>query len=162
LNAHHARSLPRITNPIRGVSQTPHSLQIYLVVVKGEKMTAQRPEWFELTEKTPATGIRKVDKKLPIAAIAVAGAIMVAGSIFANAGDGPAAIAETRQTLTTSSAATTQPQSASQSDAPAPQISTSPHNLISGKEREGRDHDGERWGDREGRDHYDDRGGGGD
>ncbi len=115
--------------------------------VKGEKMTAQKPEWFELTENTPATGIRKVDKKLPIAAIAVAGAIMVAGSIFANAGDGPAAVADTQQTLTTTAPTTTQPQTASQSVAPAPQISTSPQNSIRGEEQESREHDGDRGGD---------------
>ena len=109
-------------------------------------MTAQKPELFELTEHTPATGIRKVDKKLPIAAIAVAGAIMVAGSIFANAGDGPAAVADTQQTLTTTAPTTTQPQATSQS-APAPQISTSPQNSIRGEEREGREHDGDRGGD---------------
>jgi len=110
-------------------------------------MTAQKPEWFELTEHTPATGIRKVDKKLPIVAIAVAGAIMVAGSIFANAGDGPAAVADTQQTLTTTAPTTTQPQTTSQFAAPAPQISTSPQNSISGEEREGREHDGDRGGD---------------
>ena len=122
-------------------------------------MTAQKPEWFELTEHTPATGIRKVDKKLPIVAIAVAGAIMVAGSIFANAGDGPAAVADTQQTLTTTAPTTTQPQTASQSAAPAPQISTSPQNSIKGEERESREHDGKPWGDHEGREHDGDRGG---
>ena len=127
--------------------------------VKGEKMSAQKPEWFELTEHTPATGIRKVDKKLPIAAITVAGAIIVAGSIFANAGDGPAAVADTQQTLTTTAPTTTQPQTASQSVAPAPQISTSPQNSIRGEEREGREHDGKPWGDHEGREHDGERGG---
>lgn len=130
-------------------------------------MTAQKPEWFEITENTPATGIRKVNKKLPIAAIAVAGAIIVAGSIFANANDGPAAVADTQQTLTSTSPTTTQPQTASQSAAPAPQISTSPQNSIRGEEREDREHDGKRWGDHEyrergdheGREHDGDRGG---
>jgi hypothetical protein len=148
------------------------------VQVKGEKMTAQKPEWFEITENTPATGIRKVNKKLPIAAIAVAGAIIVAGSIFANANDGPAAVADTQQTLTSpaptspqpqtaSQSAAPAPQTASQSAAPAPQISTSPHNSIRGEEREDREHDGKRWGDHEdrergnheGREHDGDRGG---
>jgi hypothetical protein len=72
---------------------------------------------------------------------------MVAGSIFANAGDGPAAVADTQQTLTTTAPTTTQPQTASQSVAPAPQISTSPHNSIRGEERESREHDGDRGGD---------------
>jgi hypothetical protein len=122
-------------------------------------MTAQKPEWFELTENTPASGIRKVDKKLPIAAIVLAGAVLVAGSIFANAGDGPAAVADTQQSLTTTAPAAVQPPAVSKSAAPAPQISTSPQDSLRGRGHEGREHEGNRWGDHEGREHDGDRGG---
>ena len=45
-----------------------------------------KPEWFEITEnQTPSTGLRKVNKVLPIATLVVAGGLILGGSIFANA-----------------------------------------------------------------------------
>jgi hypothetical protein len=47
-------------------------------------MTPKKPEWFEMTEgDTPATGLRKVNKTLPIGALLVAGALLFGGSLFA-------------------------------------------------------------------------------
>ena len=47
-------------------------------------MTPKKPEWFEMTEEvTPASGLRKVNKTLPIGAFLVAGAVLFGGSIFA-------------------------------------------------------------------------------
>ena len=47
-------------------------------------MTPKKPDWFEMTEgDTPATGIRKVNKTLPIGALLVAGALLFGGSLFA-------------------------------------------------------------------------------
>lgn len=47
-------------------------------------MTPKKPEWFEMTEEvTPATGLRKVNKTLPVSALLVAGALLFGGSIFA-------------------------------------------------------------------------------
>lgn len=47
-------------------------------------MTPKKPDWFEMTEgDTPATGLRKVNKTLPIGALLVAGAVLFGGSIFA-------------------------------------------------------------------------------
>ncbi|CAN2245073.1 hypothetical protein [Candidatus Planktophila dulcis] len=59
-------------------------------------MTSKKPEWFELTEgKSPSAGIRKINKKLPIATLVTAGAIILGGSIFATAQDEPSAVADT-------------------------------------------------------------------
>lgn len=47
-------------------------------------MTPKKPDWFEMTEgDTPATGLRKVNKTLPIGALFVAGAVLFGGSLFA-------------------------------------------------------------------------------
>jgi len=47
-------------------------------------MTPTKPDWFEMTEgDTPATGIRKVNKTLPVSALLVAGALLFRGSLFA-------------------------------------------------------------------------------
>ena len=47
-------------------------------------MTPKKPDWFEMTEgDTPATGIRKVNKTLPVSALLVAGALLFGGSLFA-------------------------------------------------------------------------------
>ena len=47
-------------------------------------MTPKKPDWFEMTEgDTPATGLRKVNKTLPVGALLIAGAVFFGGSIFA-------------------------------------------------------------------------------
>ena len=47
-------------------------------------MTPKKPDWFEMTEgDTPATGLRKVNKTLPIGALLVACALLFGGSLFA-------------------------------------------------------------------------------
>ena len=47
-------------------------------------MTPKKPDWFEMTEgDTPATGLRKVNKTLPVGALLIAGAVLFGGSIFA-------------------------------------------------------------------------------
>ncbi len=49
-------------------------------------MTPKKPDWFELTENGDSyAGIQKINKKLPIATLVVAGAVILGGSIFANA-----------------------------------------------------------------------------
>ena len=59
-------------------------------------MTPKKPDWFELTEGGDAyAGIQKVNKKLPIATLVVAGAIILGGSVFATANNEPSAVAET-------------------------------------------------------------------
>ena len=59
-------------------------------------MTPKKPDWFELTEGGDAyAGIQKVNKKLPIATLVVAGAVILGGSVFATANNEPSAVAET-------------------------------------------------------------------
>ena len=59
-------------------------------------MTPKKPDWFELTENGDAyAGIQKVNKKLPIATLVVAGAIILGGSIFTTANNEPSAVAST-------------------------------------------------------------------
>ena len=59
-------------------------------------MTPKKPEWFEMTENGDSySGIKRVDKKLPIITLVVAGAVVLGGSIFANANNEPSAVAET-------------------------------------------------------------------
>jgi hypothetical protein len=59
-------------------------------------MTPKKPEWFELTENGDSyAGIQKINKKLPIATLVVAGAVILGGSIFANANDEQTAVADT-------------------------------------------------------------------
>ena len=62
-------------------------------------MTPKKPDWFELTENGDSyTGIQKINKKLPIATLVVAGAVILGGSIFANANNEQTAVAETPTT----------------------------------------------------------------
>jgi hypothetical protein len=59
-------------------------------------MTPKKPDWFEITEGGDAyAGIQKVNKKLPIVTLIVAGAVILGGSIFANANNEPSANADT-------------------------------------------------------------------
>ena len=68
-------------------------------------MTPKKPEWFELSESdNPAQGIRKVNKKVPLTVAAAFGAMIVAGSVFANTQSEPAAVAETPITTQTTQA----------------------------------------------------------
>jgi len=59
-------------------------------------MTPKKPDWFELTENGDSyAGIQKMNKKLPIATLVAAGAIILGGSIFATANNEPSAVAST-------------------------------------------------------------------
>jgi hypothetical protein len=59
-------------------------------------MTPKKPDWFELTENGDAyAGIQKMNKKLPIATLVIAGAVILGGSLFANANNEPSAVADT-------------------------------------------------------------------
>ena len=80
-------------------------------------MTPKKPDWFEMTEgDSSSSGIRKVNKKLPLIALLAAGSIIAAGSIFASTNSEPTAVAKTP---TTSQSAAANQQNNSQS-APAP------------------------------------------
>jgi hypothetical protein len=59
-------------------------------------MTPKKPEWFELTEAGDSyAGIKKVNKRLPLATLVVAGAVILGGSVFATTNNEPSAVAET-------------------------------------------------------------------
>jgi len=90
-------------------------------------MTPKKPDWFELTdgENSPAQ-VRRINKKLPIAAVAAAGVIIVAGSLFANANDEPSASADTPATSQSASASA----SASATGFPTPTTTASGMNSL--------------------------------
>ena len=97
-------------------------------------MTSKKPEWFELTEgKSPSAGIRKINKKLPIATLVTAGAIILGGSIFATAQDEPSAVADTPVVSQSMAAAQigTPAISNNANSAPAPTGQTLPSSKIS-------------------------------
>ncbi|CAN2244763.1 hypothetical protein [Candidatus Planktophila dulcis] len=97
-------------------------------------MTSKKPEWFELTEdKSPSAGIRKINKKLPIATLVTAGAIILGGSIFATAQDEPSAVADTPVVSQSMAAAQigTPAISNNANSAPAPTAQTLPSANIS-------------------------------
>ena len=122
-------------------------------------MTPKKPDWFEMTEgDSSSSGIRKVNKKLPLIALLAAGSIIAAGSIFASTNSEPIAVAETP---TTSQSAAANQQNNSQSapapvgtsksssglnSVPAPTVSKVPQRGENGEGREGREdggHEGE-------------------
>jgi len=119
-------------------------------------MTPKKPDWFELTdgENSPAQ-VRRINKKLPIAAVAAAGVIIVAGSLFANANDEPSASADTPATSQSASA------SASATGFPTPTTTASGMNSLpvptvtNVPKRGDGDHDGRERGDHHDGDHHD-------
>ena len=116
-------------------------------------MTPKKPDWFELTENGDSyAGIQKVNKKLPIATLVVAGAVILGGSLFANANNEPSAIADTPTTsqavaATQSVAAVTSPSATTSQANPlaAPTVTNIPqrgdHEGREGDDHEGRDDD---------------------
>ena len=121
-------------------------------------MTPKKPDWFELTdgENSPAQ-VRRINKKLPIAAVAAAGVIIVAGSLFANANDEPSASADTPATSQSASASA----SASATGFPTPTTTASGMNSLpvptvtNVPKRGDGDHDGRERGDHHDGDHHD-------
>ena len=121
-------------------------------------MTPKKPDWFELTdgENLPAQ-VRRINKKLPIAAVAAAGVIIVAGSLFANANDEPSASADTPATSQSASASA----SASATGFPTPTTTASGMNSLpvptvtNVPKRGDGDHDGRERGDHHDGDHHD-------
>ena len=113
-------------------------------------MTPNKPEWFELSEADSASsGIRKINKKLPIAAIVAAGSIILGGALFANANEEPSASASTTSVTSTSSpGANTSTNSISSPTATSvPKVSITPVTNAQGNSERGGD-DG-KIGDRE-------------
>jgi hypothetical protein len=124
-------------------------------------MTPKKPDWFELTENGDSyAGIQKINKKLPIATLVVAGAVILGGSIFANANNEQTAVAETPATsqsvavqASSPSALTTSAQVTSGSSG----VNSLPLPTVTNVPQRGEDdeHEGRERGGRE-RDHDDD------
>jgi hypothetical protein len=131
-------------------------------------MTPKKPDWFELTENGDSyAGIQKINKKLPIATLVVAGAVILGGSIFANANNEQTAVADSPTTsqsvaaqASSQSALTTSPKVTSGSSGvnslPVPTVTNVPQrgddDEHEGRERGGRerdhdDDDGDRYDD---------------
>ena len=112
-------------------------------------MNAQKPEWFEYSESnTPASGIRKIDKKLPLGIIASVGAILIAGSIFATTSDESSANASPTVAATAQPSSSAPSADAAPSTSSAPRIAAQPKNRFEDGDddgREGRHHDEERF-----------------
>ena len=78
----------------------------------------EKSEWMQIAESDNASSnVRKVDKRLTLGTLASVGAIVIAGSLFANASDEPNAVADITpitsdisSTSSASSAATATPQ----------------------------------------------------
>ena len=55
----------------------------------------EKSEWMQIAESDNASSnVRKVDKRLTLGTLASVGAIVIAGSLFANASDEPSAVAD--------------------------------------------------------------------
>ena len=127
----------------------------------------KKPEWFELTDKdAPSTQVTKVNKKLPIAAVLITGAVIATGAFFASASENDASAQGVTQTVASSTGsatpATTSSATPNASDSPGIQDPTQGGVMAPGTRggdddgdhqwREDRGHDG----DHEGREGHDD------
>lgn len=75
-------------------------------------MTPRKSEWMELAESDGSTrDVRKIDKRLAFGTLATVSAVILGGSLFANANNEPVANAEVAVTspAASASAATTAP-----------------------------------------------------
>ena len=124
----------------------------------------EKSEWMQIAESDNASSnVRKVDKRLTLGTLASVGAIVIAGSLFANASDEPSvvsgikAVADiTPVTTNVSSTASASAEATSTLSAVTPQVAKIQAPAISQMPTGGGDDDDED-GDHEGRDR--DRGG---
>ena len=73
----------------------------------------EKSEWMQIAESDNASSnVRKVDKRLTLGTLVSVGAIVLAGSLFANASDEPAAVADI---TSVASSATSEPTSSTPS-----------------------------------------------
>ena len=88
----------------------------------------EKSEWMQIAESDNASSnVRKVDKRLTLGTLASVGAIVIAGSLFANASDEPSAVADltpiTSNVSSTTSAAVPAPSKATSTlSAAIPQV----------------------------------------
>jgi hypothetical protein len=105
---------------------------------------APKPDWFELTEnQTPSSGLRKVNRVLPITTLVVAGVLILGGSIFTNANGESSANADANTVVATPSPEITPAASSETVIAPSQQSTGVPTIAPqSNGEGFGRDHEG--------------------
>lgn len=86
----------------------------------------KKPEWFELADSdAPAAQVKKVNKKLPIAAVLITGAVIATGAFFASASENDASAEGISQpSLASSTTAGTTPGANTSSDPAAPNATT--------------------------------------
>ena len=130
-------------------------------------MTPKKPEWFELTESGDSyAGIKKVNKRLPLVTLVVAGAVILGGSVFATTNNEPSAVAETptaSQSIAAAqpnvSTASNNSNSAPASIAPAAKSSSGMNALpvpkVTAAPQRGEDHERGEGGEGRERDHED-------
>jgi hypothetical protein len=87
----------------------------------------EKSEWMQIAESDNASSnVRKVDKRLTLGTLASVGAIVIAGSLFANASDEPSAVADltpiTSNVPSTTSAAPAPSKATSTLSAAIPQV----------------------------------------
>ena len=121
----------------------------------------KKSEWMQIAESDNASSnVRKVDKRLTLGTLVSVGAIVLAGSLFANASDEPSAVADI---TSVASAVTSEPTSSAPSATTSvavapPQASKIEAPAIAQMPTGGDDEDDEHEG-REGRGEHRDRGG---
>ena len=130
-------------------------------------MTPKKPEWIELTESGDSyAGIKKVNKRLPLVTLVVAGAVILGGSVFATTNNEPSAVAETptaSQSIAAAqpnvSTASNNSNSAPASIAPAAKSSSGMNALpvpkVTAAPQRGEDHERGEGGEGRERDHED-------
>ena len=119
-------------------------------------MTPKKPDWFELTdgEDSPAN-VRKINKKLPFAALVAAGAIVLGGSIFATAHDEPSAVADTPTSSQSAIASASPNISSTPSQSPSGVNALPVPTVTNAPQRGDGDHDGRERGDHRDGEHHD-------
>ena len=129
-----------------------------------KRTESKKPEWFELLDgDAPSAQVSKVNKKLPVIAALVAGAVIASGALFAGASaenpSGQSAVASIDQTTNATSsptanandanAATTEP--SIQSSTPTTPSVTNP---AGGMQAPGKNHGGDEDDDHDGRERH--------
>jgi hypothetical protein len=118
----------------------------------------EKSEWMQIAESDNASSnVRKVDKRLTLGTLISVGAIVLAGSLFANASDEPSAVADITPVA---SAATSEPTSTAPSPTTEAVIATPPATKIKAPAiaqmpKGGEEEDGEHEGRGERREHRD-------
>ena len=70
----------------------------------------EKSEWMQIAESDNASSnVRKVDKRLTLGTLVSVGAIVIAGSLFANASDEPSAVADITSVAPSASASVAAP-----------------------------------------------------